>query len=60
VIPAGGRVELAPGGFHLMLIKPGRVFRAGDTITVTLQLDNGQSLAVPMPVKKRDAGGMRH
>lgn len=60
VIPAGGRVELAPGGFHLMLIKPNKVFRAGDTVTVTLQLDDGQSLAVPMPVKKRAAGGRQH
>jgi copper(I)-binding protein len=60
LVPAGGRVQLAPGGFHLMLIKPNKIFKAGDTLTVTLTLDTGQSLAVMMPVKKRDASDAHH
>jgi hypothetical protein len=60
VVPAGGQVQLAPGGFHLMLFKPQRVLKAGDTVTVTLQLESGASLPVPMPVKKRSANDTHH
>jgi len=50
-IPAGGKVELAPGGLHLMLIKPGRPFRAGDRIRVTLELDDGSHQQLILPVR---------
>ncbi len=53
-IPAGGRVELAPGGLHLMLIKPSRPLRAGDLIPVTLKLDDGSRLELSLPVVARD------
>jgi len=53
-IPAGGKVSLAPGGLHLMLIRPRRAFRAGDTIRVTLKLDDGSTLAARLPVKGDD------
>lgn len=59
-VPAGGRVMLKPGGFHLMLISPKKAFQAGDTITVTFELDNGQRLVVQLPVKKRGMTGADH
>ena len=54
-IPAGGKVELKPGGYHLMLIKPKQPFKKGDSLTVTLHTTDGQSQAVKMKVKERKA-----
>jgi len=41
VIPAGGRVELAPGGKHLMLIDPKFTARPGDRIAISLKDASG-------------------
>ncbi len=41
VVPAGGRVELAPGGMHLMLEQPKFAAKPGDRITITLQEAGG-------------------
>jgi copper(I)-binding protein len=54
-IPAGGEVELKPGGYHLMLIKPKQPFKKGDSLTVTLHTADGKSQAVKMKVKERKA-----
>ncbi len=59
-IPAGGRVELAPGGLHLMLIKPVEPVRAGQTVRITLRFDNGQTLSVDMPVQKGETAPTHH
>lgn len=55
-IPAGGRLELKPGDYHLMLIEPKRALREGDVVEVTLHFDDGSTQTVSMPVKK----GMGH
>ena len=55
-VPAHGKVELKPGGYHLMLIKPKQAFKKGDTLTVTLHTADGQSRAVKMEVKERPSG----
>lgn len=52
-IPAGGQVELKPGGFHLMLMKPKRTFKQGDTLEVTFSMADGQSEKVSFEVKPR-------
>ena len=52
-VPANGKVELKPGGYHLMLIKPKQSFKKGDTLTVTLYTTDGQSQAIKMEVKER-------
>lgn len=49
-IPAGGALSLEPGGFHLMLIDLTRDLRAGDRVPMTLQFDDGSSLALELPV----------
>lgn len=59
-VPANGKVELKPGGYHLMLIKPKQPFKKGDTLSVTLHTANGQSQAVKMEVKERKSGNEHH
>ena len=54
-IPAGGRTELKPGGLHLMLFGLKRPLVAGDSIHVTLILDDGSSLMVTAGVRKPGA-----
>lgn len=41
VVPAGGRVELRPGGLHLMLFRPQQPLAAGDTVEVVLEGADG-------------------
>ena len=55
-IAPGASVALAPGGYHLMLIKPKKPFKKGDTLTVTLHTAHGYSKAVNMEVKERPSG----
>jgi hypothetical protein len=37
-VPPGSKVELAPGGMHVMLIAPKQTLVAGDNVEVTLRL----------------------
>lgn len=57
-IPAGGTAELRPGGLHLMLFGVRKPLVAGDTIAVTLTLDDGTQLPIAAEVRKRQ-GMMR-
>lgn len=43
-IPAGGEVVLQPGSDHFMLMGVAEPVLAGDTATVTLTLDDGQTI----------------
>jgi copper(I)-binding protein len=45
VIPARGKVELKPGGDHLMLMKLSRPIKAGTRVPVTLITSNGGTTA---------------
>ncbi len=49
-IPAGGIVELAPGGKHVMFIGLAQPLAEGDAFSVTLNFDDGQSMDVTVPV----------
>lgn len=52
VVPPRGSVTFAPGGYHLMCMKPSAVFFSGQTTTiVTLQFANGDALTVPFRVQ---------
>jgi copper(I)-binding protein len=51
-VPAGGSLVLEPGGTHMMLIRPAAL-RAGDRIQISLELDDGEKLAVEAVVRKR-------
>lgn len=49
-IAAGGSIELAPGGLHLMLFEPLVSLEIGQTVTVLLHFTDGQQLTVALPV----------
>jgi hypothetical protein len=55
-IRAGEKVELKPGGYHIMLIGLGSELKAGGSITLTLHFRNSADLALTLPV--RDASDM--
>ena len=42
----------APGGYHLMLMKPKRTLRAGDPVVVNLEFRGGLVLPVAFAVRK--------
>jgi copper(I)-binding protein len=43
-IPAGGAAVLAPGGLHLMLMRPASPIKAGMKVPVTFRLQDGREL----------------
>jgi hypothetical protein len=51
-VPAGGQVELKPGGYHVMLIGLTRDLAVGDTFPVTLEFASGATLAVEAEVRQ--------
>jgi copper(I)-binding protein len=50
-VPANGQAELRPGGLHLMLFGLKKPLVAGDSVRVTLTLDNGSRVAFTAPVR---------
>lgn len=55
LIPAGGSVELAPGGIHLMLIGVTAALAAGQTVPVELRFEKAGTVTVPFAVIARKA-----
>ncbi len=51
-VPAGGQVELKPGGYHVMLIGLTRDLNAGDKFPVTLEFASGAKLQVEAEVRQ--------
>lgn len=51
VVPAGGSLELAPGGNHIMLMALTGPIKAGDEVTVTLTLSDGSTADFTAPAK---------
>lgn len=50
-VPAGGVVELKPGGLHLMMIDLTQQLVAGDTVAITLMFEKAGEVAIEVPVK---------
>jgi copper(I)-binding protein len=50
-VGAGESVALAPGGLHLMLMRPKRTLRAGDAAEVEFVLKDGSRQRVSFEVK---------
>lgn len=48
----GASVSFAPGGYHLMLMKPRRALRAGDRVPVTLRFADGSRLEISFEVRR--------
>lgn len=62
-IPAGGEVELKPGGYHIMFMKPLEQFKEGEKRAATLVFEHAGSIDVEFKVegmKPADAGKMNH
>ena len=58
-IPAHGKVALAPGGYHLMLLQATHPIKIGDSIKLTLKFADGSHLDanfVARPANALDAG----
>ena len=49
-IPAGGTLELKPGGKHVMLLGLVKPLAVGDTIELTLNFDGSDPITVSVPV----------
>ncbi len=50
-VPAGGRTELEPGGFHVMLVRLKRDLSSGDTVSVTLRFEKSDEITVEAEVR---------
>ncbi|GGN03103.1 transporter [Thermus composti] len=52
-VPPGGRLELRPGGYHLMLIGLKRPLQVGEKVKLVLVFQGGLRLPVDLPVEMR-------
>lgn len=55
-IPAGGMLELAPGGLHIMIMDLQQPIAAGDEVTVDLTLGDGSTVEFTALAKETTAG----
>ena len=53
-VPAGGMVELKPGGKHIMLINLVAPLETGQEFDLTVNFDNGESMTITVPVVEMD------
>lgn len=51
VIPAGGEIELMPGGKHIMFFGLGKGLEAGQDLHLELNVDDGSKINLTIPVK---------
>ena len=56
-VPGRGRVELKPGGAHLMLLDIKRPFKQGEKIPLTLRFERSGELKVELTVRAAGATG---
>ena len=59
-VPAGGAVELKPGGLHLMFMNIKTPLTAGETVPVKLKFAKAGEVEVKMPVNAMGATMMKH
>jgi periplasmic copper chaperone A len=56
-VPSGGRLELKPGGFHLMMVDIKQPLKAGDQVPLTLIFEKAGSIDVVLEVESMGAAG---
>ena len=56
-IPAGGKLELKPGGFHLMFMAVPEPFKEGGMVKITLKFEKAGDVEVKLPVAAAGAKG---
>lgn len=59
-LPAGGTVELKPGGLHLMLMGLKQPLKAGDTFPLTLRFEKAGEVVVTVNVEVPKAAAPAH
>jgi len=59
-LPAGGSLELKPGGAHLMLMGLQRPLEEGERVPVTLKLEKGGELKLELSVQQMGARQPAH
>lgn len=63
-VKAGAKLELAPGGYHLMLFGPTQPFVEGDVVVATARFEKAGNVEIAFRVRglgaKRDAGHHGH
>lgn len=63
-VKAGAKIELAPGGYHLMLFGPKQPFVEGDVVVATARFEKAGSVEIAFRVRglgaTRDAGHHGH
>jgi len=57
VIPAKGKVELKPGGYHIMLIGLKHQLQEGEVVDLTLKFEKSGEIKVKAPVKMMEGMG---
>ncbi|WP_372001783.1 copper chaperone PCu(A)C [Tistrella mobilis] len=55
-IPAGGEAKLAPGGYHIMLIKLKQAIMPGEKVPATLTFEKAGTIDVELAIEKPGAG----
>ena len=50
-VPAGGKTELKPGGYHIMLMGLKQDLKPGEKVAVTLKFEHGGETRIEAPVK---------
>ncbi len=50
-IPARGKVELKPGGYHVMLINLNQELKPGEKVTITLNFEKAGAVTIQAEVK---------
>jgi copper(I)-binding protein len=54
-VPAHGTAMLAPAGYHLMLMKPNKPVKPGDTVRLQLSFTDGSTLATDFLARPANA-----
>ena len=52
-VPAGAAVELAPGGYHLMLMRPLGPLEAGQSVPLRMTAEDGRVFRFDVAVERR-------
>jgi copper(I)-binding protein len=60
-VPAGGKLELKPGGYHVMMFDLKQPLKPGDKVPLTLTFENAGSILVSVDVEAMGSmGGLPH
>jgi len=57
-LPVGEWVDIAPGGYHIMLVNLVQELYEGDAIPLTLTFESGGEMTIAVPVYDAQMGGM--